>query len=537
MALILACVYSYLTIATTTDAALLSNSNATPLPIIQVNVPIVWFYYFAPVILTVLFIYFHLYLERFWRCVARLPLRHPDGRGLDDYVYPWLISCAFIRGEIRQLSAAHRMSVRLEAWLSLLLGWGLVPIVLLFYWGRYVAAHDRWGTLLHVALVLLSAGFALRYLFTARNALRQMGLNAQAVADGDGIAAPRLRLRRRQAMILVAAMSLLAGALVYQSLAAAGSLSADDCEGVGADSGCAFYQPGRSLWQALGIEPYSEVRENRFVAKPADWQQLQADPARLRNYLDGQRALVLIGRDLRGMNAREAFMPGSRLSAGNLDFADLRHAVLTASRLEGLSLRGARLTDAELQHAVIVDSQFDDVLAEAARFGGVSFAASASGGRTRLSGDFSGASFEGARGDGLRFHTRDGVRNATSLREAVLSRVNFRWASFQRVDLGGARIGEATLTHSQFIDTDFSGATLRHSFFNFSVFTRSRFIATDLDDTLFIEARFVDTEIGASPRAGDAGAGAASRKRISGFQAVMAEFDAKSQLRDLHFER
>ena len=52
LALILASVYSYLTIATTTDAALLSNSNATPLPIIQVNVPIVWFYYVAPVILT-----------------------------------------------------------------------------------------------------------------------------------------------------------------------------------------------------------------------------------------------------------------------------------------------------------------------------------------------------------------------------------------------------------------------------------------------------------------------------------------------------
>ena len=43
-ALILACIYSYLAIATTSDAALLTNSGATPLPIIQVRVPIVWFY-------------------------------------------------------------------------------------------------------------------------------------------------------------------------------------------------------------------------------------------------------------------------------------------------------------------------------------------------------------------------------------------------------------------------------------------------------------------------------------------------------------
>lgn len=541
MALILACVYSYLTIATTTDAALLSNSNATPLPIIQVNVPIVWFYYFAPVILTVLFVYFHLYLERFWRCVARLPLRHPDGRGLDDYVYPWLISCAFIRGEIRQLSAAHRWSVRLEAWLSLLLGWGLVPIVLLFYWGRYVAAHDRWGTLLHVALVLLSVGFALRYQFTARNALHQMALNAQAGADAGAPARPGLRLRRAQRLALGAAMSVLAGALVYLSLAAVGSLPESDCEGVGADSGCALYQPGRAVWQAVGIEPYSEVDESRFVAKPANWQELLADPPRLRNYLDGQRALVLVGRDLRGMSAREAFLPGSRLSAGSLDFADLRHAVLTASRLEGVSLQGAKLTDVELRHAVIVDSRFDEVSAEAARFGQASFAASGSGGRTRFSGDFSSASFEAARGDGLLFRTRDGVRNPTSLREAVLSRVSFRWAEFQRVDLGGARIEEATLTHSQFTDVDFSGAALRHSFLNFSVFTRCRFIGADIEDSFFVEARFVDSELAGGPRAaptpGRQDDAPPAQKRIAGFQAVLAVFDGKTVIRDLHFER
>ena len=151
MAMILACVYSFLAIATTTDAALLSNSSATPLPIIQANVPIVWFYYFAPIILSVLFVYFHLYLERFWRCVALLPLRHPDGRGLDDYIYPWLISNAIIRGEIRELSV-HRFSARIEAWLSLLLAWWLVPIVLLFYWARFLVAHDWAGTLLHIGL-------------------------------------------------------------------------------------------------------------------------------------------------------------------------------------------------------------------------------------------------------------------------------------------------------------------------------------------------------------------------------------------------
>ncbi|MEX8520648.1 MAG: hypothetical protein AB3X44_19250 [Leptothrix sp. (in: b-proteobacteria)] len=174
LAIILACIYSYLTIATTSDAALLLNSNATALPLLQANVPIVWFYYFASIIISALFVYFHLYLDGFWRGLARLPLQHPDGRDLDDYIYPWLISCALIRGQLQLRSRKHGVFAPLEAWVSLGLGWGLVPVVLLFYWGRYVVAHDSFGTGLHVGLVVLTVSFGQTYLFIARNALKQI---------------------------------------------------------------------------------------------------------------------------------------------------------------------------------------------------------------------------------------------------------------------------------------------------------------------------------------------------------------------------
>ncbi|WP_372528466.1 pentapeptide repeat-containing protein [Piscinibacter sp.] len=538
LALIAACVYSYLTIATTTDAALLSNSNATPLPIIQVNVPIVWFYYFAPVILTVLFVYFHLYLERFWRGIARLPLRHPDGRGLDDYVYPWLISCAVIRGEIRELSASHRVSARLEAWLSLLLGWGLVPIVLLFYWGRYATAHDRWGTLVHVALVLLSVGFALHYLLTARNALHHMSSNSQAGAEG-GNPSPSLDMTRRQKGVLAAVLFLLGVVLLYLSGAAVRSLSDSDCEGVGARTGCAFYATGRAVWQAIGVDPYSVVREGRFVAKPANWQQLVAEPVALRNYLEGQRGLVLVGRDLRNMNASEAFMPGSRFNAANLDFADLSHAVMTGSRFDSVTLHGAKLTDAALQHMEITDSQFDEVSAMASHFDHATFKASDSTRRTRLSGNFSSATFDHAEGDWLQVNTGDGVQNQTSLRGASLRGVSFRYSDFNRVDLSMAPIEDATLAHSRFVDTDFSGASIRRSFMNFSVFTRCRFIATDIEDSLFEEAKFEDSEfdtVKTTTPGAEAGRNPPPpRKRIARFQAVLASFDDKTRIRNLHF--
>lgn len=534
LALIAACVYSFLTIATTTDAALMSNSNATPLPIIQVNVSIIWFYIYAPVILTVLFVYFHLYLERFWRGIARLPMYHPDGRGLDDYVYPWLISCAVIRGELRELSAAHRFSARLEAWLCLFLGWGLVPVVLLCYWARYAVAHDRVVTLLHTLLILLSIGLAAHYLITARNALRRVG----SVWMPDAAVASALTgLNRRQAAWVAVLLLALGAGLVYLSEAASRGLAADDCDGAGADSGCAAFGPGRKLWHALGIEPYSVVREGRFIAKPGNWHQLVAEPGALRNYLDGQRALVLESRDLRSMNASQAFMPGSRFTGAGLDYADLSHAVMTGSRLDGVSLRGAKLRNAALEHVDITDTHFDEVRAEGSRFDHATFNAPGTGGRMRLSGDFSNASFDHSSGDGLQINTGTDGRYPTKLIGASLRSVKLGYVKFHFVDLASAPIEDSTLAYGRFVDTDFSGAKIRRSALNFSTFLRCKFIGTEIEDSLFEDAHFEDSEFDsrlASP--GETGS-PTPRKTVLLFQAKFASFDHQTRLRNLHFDR
>ncbi len=490
IALILACVYSYLAIATTTDAALISNSSATPLPIIQVNVPIVWFYYFAPIILAVLYAYFHLYLERFWRCLSRLPLWHPDGRGLDDYIYPWLISSTFIRGGIPQLSS-QRTSARMEAWLSLLLAWWLVPIVLLFYWARYLAAHDWVGTLLHVGLILVTAAFSLRFYFTAKNALLAMSV-APRVNSPEPTAPAQLRLTRRQRIIAVLGLALLTAALAYFSAAAIEGLLEQTCRKSAADSQCSFYLPGQRAWQVLGLAPRSEVKEQRFVTKPEHWHKLMADPPALASYLEAQRTLFLDRRDLRNMNAESAFLPGSRLQRSTLEYAGLQHAVLTGSRLEDISLRGANLEDADLQYSRIINVQFDDVFAPAAHFDHARFEGATADNRTRLSGDFSGAFFDEAEGGYLLFRS---VGDAdTSLRDSSFRETKFAWAEFERIDLSGAKFEDATITNSRFTDSDFSNATIRGARLDLSTFTRCRFISPRIEDAFFIDTKFIGSD-------------------------------------------
>lgn len=72
-AMLLGCVYSWLTIATTTDVRLLTNTASSPLPIIGTEIPIAWFYIAAPLVLICLYFYFHLYLLKLWEGLSGLP--------------------------------------------------------------------------------------------------------------------------------------------------------------------------------------------------------------------------------------------------------------------------------------------------------------------------------------------------------------------------------------------------------------------------------------------------------------------------------
>ena len=76
--MLLGCVYAWLTIATTTDARLLTNSASSPLPIIQTEIPIALFYLAAPLLLVSFYVYLHLYLQSMWRGLATLPARFPS---------------------------------------------------------------------------------------------------------------------------------------------------------------------------------------------------------------------------------------------------------------------------------------------------------------------------------------------------------------------------------------------------------------------------------------------------------------------------
>ena len=89
--MLLGCAYGLLTILTTSDPQLLTNSPSYPLPLFRNKVPIVGLYKILPIALLGPYIYFLLYVHRLWDTLSDLPSFLPDGRSIDNAASSWLV--------------------------------------------------------------------------------------------------------------------------------------------------------------------------------------------------------------------------------------------------------------------------------------------------------------------------------------------------------------------------------------------------------------------------------------------------------------
>jgi uncharacterized protein YjbI with pentapeptide repeats len=155
LAVLAACLYSWLTIATTTDVNLITNRNSSPLPIIRTPIPIVGFYVVAPLLVLCVYFYFHFYLQKLWEELGSLPAVFPDGRPLHAKVDPWLLN-DLVRAYLPKLNVDRPFLSYFQLWISVLLAWWIVPLTMLLFWGRYLRRHEWIGTTFHVVLLIIS---------------------------------------------------------------------------------------------------------------------------------------------------------------------------------------------------------------------------------------------------------------------------------------------------------------------------------------------------------------------------------------------
>jgi uncharacterized protein YjbI with pentapeptide repeats len=456
---LLVCAYTWMTVASTTDAQLLNNAAApsSRLPILGTEIPLVRVYAVAPLLLLCLYVYFHLGLQRLWEEMAELPAVFPDGRPLDKKAYPWLLN-ALVRSHVARLREDRSHLARWQARISVLLAWGLVPLTLLFLWGRYLPGHDWQVTMLHVVLLSAAIGAGAGFLRLAAATLRGSELRPtwRAKAWKDA---------RIRTFLVTAGLAAALTLLSYGAIEGANPRLVR--KEIVPPTGRWRLDPRHwvpHLFDLVDYSPFAHLEDVRLSTAPANWSNRNIDPKKRKEFehvkdversLDEVKGAELEDRNLRFASAYNVFLVNAFLHNADLRNADLRDADLRKADLRSANLAAANLRKAELQQADLrgADLTGAKLMECIVQMGDLS--QSCLRGADLQKADLTGADLSGAdlSGADLRLAQLEGIR--------IVPDKDIPRARFVRADLRGADLQDADLGDADLSGADLSGADLR----------------------------------------------------------------------------
>lgn len=342
IAMLAACLYCWLTIGSTTDLNLITNRATSSLPIIQTGIPIVGFFYVAPLLLFGAYFYLHFYLQKLWDELGSLPAIFPDGKPLYERTDPWLLS-DLVRIRSRKLRDSAPFLARLQIWASVFLTWWVVPLTLFLFWGRYLVRHELPGTLFQMLAFSVSISCAIALYRLASHTL-------QGARRGSFRWLSDIRLRRWWGPFAITL--LVATLFLGVSLAAIdGARAGDLVDNYWPDTN----DPATWLPKAmrlLRLSPFADLRGADLSIKPDNWSPDESMKLAV-------KGVQLSGMDLRFSDMRASFLRNAFLTDADLRNADLLGADLEQAGMIGTDLRGASLANANLRRTTLVRASLD----------------------------------------------------------------------------------------------------------------------------------------------------------------------------------
>ncbi len=345
LAMLLGCAYSALTVFSTKDAPLLTNSASSPLPIIGTPIPIAGFFGVAPVILFAIYLYFHFYLQRLWEGLADLPAVFPDGRPLDKRAYPWLLN-GLVRAHFLHLKEDRPPLSRLQALVSILLAWWVVPFTIALFWLRYLPRHKWVGTGFHLAFLVLAIVCAVWFQRLARITLRgQLPKPIRFEGNWRRVKPYKEVLKRTYKLVAIGGIVLLFAVGVSYG-AINGKPPSNETESRTAQTLLREIIP--QVLPYVGARAFADIDDQEVSTKPPNW------------FRDGELPRLIKGAQLRKADLRYAYAIGAFLVNADLVRANLQGAHLFGANLQGADLSGAELQGADLREAVLQEASLFD---------------------------------------------------------------------------------------------------------------------------------------------------------------------------------
>src|SRR5208282_378165 len=120
--------------------------------------PLQGFYLGAPLLLTAFYLRLQFLLLRLWGSMGALPAVFPDGQTPEKDGRWYLMGP--IRPHLRWSREQNSAMAMVESYVAVLMGYWAVPVLLFFFWLRYLVLQDYRGTLLQVLLVTVASAAA-----------------------------------------------------------------------------------------------------------------------------------------------------------------------------------------------------------------------------------------------------------------------------------------------------------------------------------------------------------------------------------------
>ncbi|MDQ6828483.1 MAG: pentapeptide repeat-containing protein, partial [Gemmatimonadota bacterium] len=169
LSVMLVCAYSWLTISSTLDSKLLTDTAVSKLPVVNADIPIVNFFTLVPIVLVGMALLLMLQAQRLWSAIAEAPSIMPDGSSMSDRAATWVLGA----WAAERIAPPERRGVlaKLQARLFVIIGWWLVPATVAWFWGRYLHRHEWSGTLIQLLALTIGCVAAAGFLDLASETL------------------------------------------------------------------------------------------------------------------------------------------------------------------------------------------------------------------------------------------------------------------------------------------------------------------------------------------------------------------------------
>jgi|HubBroStandDraft_3_1064219.scaffolds.fasta_scaffold24473_2 uncharacterized protein YjbI with pentapeptide repeats len=443
--------YLLVAVGTVTQRQLFLD-EPTKLPVLNIDLPLWWFFLLAPILFVILHSYVLLQVLLLGRTAAayNAAIAHygftPEASSPLRQRLANTLFAQIFAGSPREREGAIGWLLKGMAWITL----AIAPIlIVLAFQFRFLPYHSHIVTWMHRLLILIELGAFFLIWPLALDAQRDFRWPEVRASLGRLAAIPRQmfgsRDDRRDASLWLREQSAALSACILFFLVPLSLATFPGEPHVNIFTGQSPSSVHCDRWFTRQFDrfflPLVDVVDDEKLAKI-----VRATSERnLPSYL-GKRTLAFRDRDLNCSNLSLADLRNVDLVGAQLYQANLGGTALDGAALDDAQLQGARLDQAELKGASLNRATLQKASLEDAHLQGASFS------RARLEG----ASLDGAQLQGA-------ILDSAQLQGATLIGAQLQGASLFSTQLQGATLDGARLQGASLTFTQFQGASLKHA--------------------------------------------------------------------------